>query len=238
MSSRGLAVSEVRANFLDLASYAIPGGVLLLVALSSLQYHVNWNAVAFLAEELFAPLGENWPAAMTVVVLGCASYPLGLVLRVLDDAFWASLATRSMTPGEFAVDKVSRDAEKLWGWSESGTEAPRALLDLLGTFVQLKAPAADAWVERYSALENLTGGMAWAIALGGATFSALSFGNQTWDCSASLLASIAIMAFSVVFFVFVKKCGQADYSHMRLRLIFYTAYHLLHPQGKPGEKAQ
>ena len=259
MQAMSNAVSQARANFMDSATYLVPGGVLLFALLLFSRDLTGTDYPGILRKAVFTKDVSGWQPALIVAGLLLGSYVIGLLLGLLDwfvtclsppDDGWDEDRARSSRKW------VMEYAGKHWGWvrppgkptrgpekrhtywvcyTNALRERARAHEELRGmteTWVALHAPALDAWVHRYRALENLCGGLAWAFYLG-LTACLVGFRSTKWSLPLGWEAATGLAVAALASF-FLFKAGQQDYGYYADRTMFDSAFHLL-KSARTGE---
>ncbi len=224
-------MSELRANFLDFASYAIPGGLLVLAALVATRSYCGCQPLGWIADNVLAPLGQTWRPVAGMAVLVLAAYTAGLVLKIFDD--WLSsrgfVKRRVQTwTGEHTGacwNQLRKHASETLSLP-AGEDGDESLDSLADTVVDMRAPTVAAWIERYSALGNCCAGLAWAVLASAGLLVFVPRADFGPLLTHSPTLSWPVIICAVLVFALLK-WGQWDCDRERIGMTYGAAFRLL-----------
>ena len=197
-STRGVA-SEFRANLLDCLAYVLPGGLLLLVIAAAACPRVSvefcWGACAKCREVwpecwgALEALESFWFGLLFASALFAVCYALGTVIHAIDSLHgpkWTEHVRKAELESRLLGDAITRWARRQQGWSYGAGCSPtvgcgrreqtevmtetQEIHNLAQSIVPDEAPELHALEQRYEALSDFNGHLAWVALLGPVSF--------------------------------------------------------------------
>lgn len=205
MSDAREAVSELRANMVDVLSYLLPGGTLLVAisfaAFPGFKQSFCWRCLPGMADVT----RSGWLSFLAIMTVVGAAYVAGTLLRTIDSWFgpkWKVVLNHAVREkmGDVKTALVAALPKNLEALREQARESSKdaceddinvKLHNVADVLVRGYAPGVLlSWQERYEWLQNLYGGLAWALWIGAAVVVISRISPASWSDLLLLMAVV------------------------------------------------
>jgi len=155
----------------DILSFLLPGGAVILACAYAARDHLPWNPGDPKVNAILRALESGWLAFLLLLVFLGGAYVAGVLLKTIDSCFgpkWDEVLDASVKDMAQVKDALQSAVHRKLGLKERMTD--RKMHNMAHVLVRSRPSGALLpWAEWYDGLQNLHGGLAWALWVGTAT---------------------------------------------------------------------